>query len=295
MKFGLISINTGFRTGEGVIKFAQHAEAVGIESIWTFEHTIIPLEYESKYPYSEDGKMGGTPDINIVDPLISLAAAAAATKTIRLGTGVNVLPQVNPVYLAKQAASIDFMSNGRLMLGLGLGWLKEEFEVLGVPWARRGARFDDYVVAMRKMWAGDVVEHQSDFISWSGFQSYPVPLQKAGVPPQDSSIPIIVGGDKGKVFRRVARLADGWYPATVVPEYLEPLIPQFEEACSEEGRDPKGIEITPMWIPAMTGPDAIKKYEDLGVSRLVVPTQALEGSTSAEKVDRFVDGFMSNA
>ena len=147
MDFGLISVNTGFRTSEGLIKFAQHAESVGVESLWTFEHTIIPLEYESKYPYSEDGKMGGTPDINIVDPLIALAAVASATKTIRLGTGINVLPQANPIYLAKQAASIDFMSNGRLMLGLGLGWLKEEFEALGVPWGRRGARFDDYVVA----------------------------------------------------------------------------------------------------------------------------------------------------
>ena len=149
--FGLISVNTGFRSGEETIEFAQKAESVGLDSVWTFEHAMIPMDYESKYPYSDDGKMGGTPDINIVDPMIALAAVAASTKTLKLGTGVNILPQANPLYLAKHAAGIDFMSNGRFMLGVGLGWLREEYEALGVPFERRGARFDDYLVALRKV------------------------------------------------------------------------------------------------------------------------------------------------
>ena len=133
---------------------------------------IVPVNYESKYPYNKSGNMGAAPEINFVDPLIALSAVAASTKTIRLATGVNILSQVNPIYMAKQAASLDFISNGRFMLGVGIGWLREEFDALGVPFERRGARFDDYVAGMRKIWSGDVVEHQSDFISWSGFKSY---------------------------------------------------------------------------------------------------------------------------
>ena len=117
--------------------------------------------------------MGAKPDTNFIDPLIALTAVAANTTTLRLGTGINIVSQANPLQLAKQAASLDLVSNGRFMLGAGIGWLREEFDAMGVPFERRGARFDDYIVAMKKVWAGDVVEHQSDFINWSGFQSYP--------------------------------------------------------------------------------------------------------------------------
>ena len=172
MKVGIIPINIGVQAGEQIVEIAQLAEGLGYESVWTFEHVIVPVDYESKYPYNDSGKMGAPPETNFVDPLIALTAVAASTSTIRLGTGVNIFSQVNPIYIAKQAASLDFMSNGRFMLGVGIGWLKEEFEALGVPFERRGARFDDYVEGMRKIWSGDVVEHQSDFISWSNFQTF---------------------------------------------------------------------------------------------------------------------------
>ena len=147
--------------------------------------------------------MGVTPETNFVDPLVALSAIAASTKTVRLGTGVNILSQANPLFLAKQAASLDWISGGRFMLGVGIGWLKEEFAAMGVPFDRRGARFDDYVQAMRKVWSGDVVEHQSDFLSWTGFKSYPVPVQ--------DPLPVIIGGSKGKAFQRIAKYGDGWY------------------------------------------------------------------------------------
>ncbi|MEE8079577.1 MAG: LLM class flavin-dependent oxidoreductase, partial [Pseudomonadales bacterium] len=178
MKFGLIPVNIGVESLEQMVGLAQLAEASGFESVWTFEHVIVPMDYQSKYPYNPSGKMGADPATNFVDPFVALSAIAAATKTIRLGTGVNILSQVNPLYMAKQAASLDFVSNGRFMLGVGIGWLQEEFAALGVPFERRGARFDDYVVAMKKIWAGDVVEHESDFINWSGFKSYPLPVQQ---------------------------------------------------------------------------------------------------------------------
>ena len=122
MKLGIIPINIGAQSGAQLIQSAQFAESLGYESVWTFEHVIVPVDYESKYPYNASGKMGAPPETNFVDPLIALTAIAAATKTIRLGTGVNILSQVNPIYMAKQAASLDFVSNGRFMLGVGIGW-----------------------------------------------------------------------------------------------------------------------------------------------------------------------------
>ncbi len=269
MKIGLIPINIGSKSVDEMVGFAQFAESVGVESVWTFEHTIVPIEYESKYPYSADGKMGGKPDANFVDPLIALAAIAASTKTLRLGTGVNIVSQANPLLLAKQAASLDFVSKGRFMLGAGIGWLQEEFTAMGVPFERRGARFDDYIVAMRKVWTGEVVEHQSDFINWSGFQSYPLPVQKPGVP-------IIIGGSKGKIYERVAKHGDGWFVPANSPEILAPALEPLAGVCKEHGRDPATVEITTMW-DNKGGMDAIKKFEDLGAARVLVPVFALKG------------------
>ncbi len=188
---------------------------------------------------------------------------AAHTKTLRLGTGVNILSQANPLLLAKQAATLDLLSNGRFMLGAGIGWLKEEFDAMGVPFERRGARFDDYVVAMRKVWSGEVVEHHSDFLDWSGFQSYPLPVQQGGVP-------IIVGGSKGKAFERIARLGDGWFAPTNDAASLAPMLAELKAACAEHGRDYNTVEITSMW-DNKGGMDAIRAFEDIGVSRVIVP------------------------
>ncbi len=133
MKFGLIPVNIGVQSPEQIVELAQLAESLDFESVWTFEHVIVPLDYASKYPYNPTGKMGAAPETNFVDPLIALSVVAQATSTIRLGTGVNILSQVNPLYMAKQAASLDFISGGRFMLCVGIGWLQEEFDALGVP------------------------------------------------------------------------------------------------------------------------------------------------------------------
>ena len=269
MKIGLIPVNVGPTNAEQVVGLAQKAEEIGLESVWTFEHAMVPVNYDSKYPYSNDGKMGGKPNANFIDPLIALAAVAANTTTLRLGTGVNIVSQAYPLFLAKQAASLDFISNGRFMLGAGIGWLREEFDAMGVPFERRGARFDDYIVAMKKVWSGDVVEHQSDFISWSGFQSYPLPVQRPGVP-------IIMGGMKGKIYERIAKHGDGWFAPTNNAETLAPLLEPLKASCAEFGRDYDSVEITSMW-DNQGGLDAIKAFADIGVSRVIVPVFALEG------------------
>lgn len=269
MKIGLVPVNVGVKSVDQMVGMAQYAESIGIESAWTFEHAMVPVDYSSKYPYSQDGKMGGSPDTNFIDPLIALTAVAANTTTLRLGTGVNIVSQANPLQLAKQAASLDLVSNGRFMLGAGIGWLREEFDAMGVPFERRGARFDDYIVAMKKVWAGDVVEHQSDFINWSGFQSYPLPVQRPGVP-------IIMGGMKGKIYERIALHGDGWFAPTDNAEMLAPLLEPLKAACAEIGRDYGSVEITSMWNN-QGGLDAIKAFEDIGVSRVIVPVFVLDG------------------
>jgi len=267
MKIGLIPVNIGIENAAQMVALAQLAEASGYESVWTFEHVIVPVDYQSKYPYNASGKMGAEPETAMVDPLVALAAVAGATSTLRLGTGVNILSQVNPLYMAKQAASLDFVSNGRFMLGVGIGWLKEEFEALGVPFERRGARFDDYVVAMKKVWSGEVVEHQSDFISWSGFKSYPLPVQKP-------HLPVITGGSAGKIFERTAKHANGWFAPMGDPKDLKPALDKLAAACDAIGRDPGEIEITCMW-PGQGGRDFLGALEAVGVSRVVVPVMAL--------------------
>ena len=267
MKIGIIPVNVGVESVEQMVGLAQLAESLNYESVWTFEHVMVPINYDSKYPYSANGKMGGEPDANFVDPLIALSAVAASTKKIRLGTGVNIVSQANPLLLAKQAASLDFVSNGRFMLGAGIGWLQEEFNAMNVPFERRGARFDDYMVALRKVWAGDVVEHQSDFINWSGFQSYPVPIQKPGVP-------VIIGGSKGKIFERIARHGDGWFAPTTDAATLAPMLEKLKATCDVLDRDYSSIEITSMWNNA-GGMEAIEAFADIGVSRLLVPLFAM--------------------
>ena len=283
MKIGAIFVNVGTESGQSLIDLAQLAESAGLESVWTGEHVIIPKDYEPKYPYTEDGKMPGNPDGTLVDPLISLGVIAGATKTLRLGTGVNILPQSNPLLLAKQVAGLDFLSNGRVDLGLGIGWMKEEFAAMGVPFERRGARFDDYVQAMRKVWSGDVVEHESEFLNWHNFTSKPLPVQ--------DPLPIHIGGDKGKAFERTAKYANGWFTPRPTIDQVSEGLAKVHAACNDIGRDPSEIEVSCIWT-TMGGLDSIKQYEDAGAHRLLVPI-GMFGGDLKDAVKRLGDEFIS--
>jgi probable F420-dependent oxidoreductase len=275
MKIGLIPVNIGVANAEQMVRMSQVAESVGVESVWTFEHVIVPLDYKSKYPYSPNGKMGAAPETNFIDPLIALAVVAAQTKKIRLGTGVNILSQTNPLLMAKQVASLDFVSNGRFMLGVGIGWLQEEFVAVGTPFEKRGARFDDYVVAMKKVWSGDVVEHDSEFLNWHGFKSYPIPVQRPHVP-------VIIGGAKGKIYERIATVGDGWFAPAGDPAELSKSLGDLKTVCKRLGRNYSEIEITAMWQP-QTGLDTIRKLRDIGVARVVTFAMAAGDPTDAIK------------
>jgi probable F420-dependent oxidoreductase len=278
-RFGIQPVNVGIDDPAQMVAIAQHAEAVGVESIWTFEHVIVPVDYASKYPYSRSGKMPATPETSFHDPLITLSYIAAATTTLRLGTGVNILPQANPLFFAKQVATLDALSGGRTLMGVGAGWLREEFDAMGVPFARRGARFDDYLQAIRKVWSGETVEHKSDFLDWSGFKCHPLPAQRPGPP-------LIIGGVSEPAMRRAARLGDGWFALSRNIEQLTAMVGRFRQVCEENDRDPASVEISTSWLPEYEGGfETWEAYRDAGVTRLIAPLTQLGGATPMEGLD----------
>ncbi len=258
MKFGLMFANTGpFIQPEGLTLLAQTAEEVGVESLWTVEHVVVPIGYESAYPYSPDGKMPGSEEAPIPDPLVWLSYAAAVTKKIKLATGIIILPQRHPLYLAKEAATLDMLSGGRFILGIGVGWLEEEFKALKVPFKQRGAITDEAIGALRDLWSKGTSEHKGEHYAWPQVESNPKPL--------DGKVPIVIGGHSKASARRAARFGDGFFPAR--PDKLEECLAELKAECERIGRDPGEIEITTGGIPTA---DEIKRLEDLGVSRFTV-------------------------
>ena len=187
MKFGLAFASSIAIEHDSALEICRVAEAAGFESVWGGEHVILPTTIESSYPYTADGKIPAEPDTPIPDPLIWLAFAAAAAPTLRLGTCILIVPQRNPLVLAKELATLDRLSGGRVELGLGVGWMREEFDALGVPWERRGARNDEYIAAMRALWAGPHAEFHGEFVDFPPVTCSPRPVQE--------SIPVLVGGD----------------------------------------------------------------------------------------------------
>jgi probable F420-dependent oxidoreductase len=286
MNIGVIPINVGIFEPGKVAAIARRAEDAGVESLWTFEHVIVPVDYASKYPYSSTGKMPASPETPFVDPLIAIAHAAAVTTRVRFGTGINILPQANPIYLAKQVASIDLLSNGRMMLGAGAGWLREEYEALGVPFERREDRFDDYIVAIKKLWSGETVEHRSEFLSWSNFKSFPLPVQKPHPP-------LIIGGTSKRALRRVVEHGNGWYVPNRNVAQLKELLGALRIAADQAGRDVSTIEITASWPDAYNGLSALEPYFELGVSRVMVQTFSLGEADPIAAIDKLGETVLS--
>lgn len=273
MKFGIMFASTGpFASAEGAAAIATNADRCGIESIWSVEHVVIPDGYQSQYPYSDSGKIPGSDDADIPDPLIWLAYAAALTTEIRLATGILIVPQRNPLVLAKECATLDKLSNGRFELGIGVGWLEEEFKALGLPFDDRGRRTDDYVAAMRALWTEDKASHDGPFASFDNAIQRPQPVQAGGVP-------IIVGGHSKAAARRAGRLGDGFFPISATEEELVGLLDLMKETAAENGRDGDAIAVTVgSWSPRRDHLDKVKELEQMGIERLIVapPTGNIE-------------------
>lgn len=238
------------------------AERHGFATLWAGEHVVMVDNSKSRYPYSESGVIAVPGQADWLDPVIALSFAAAASSRIRLATGVLLLPEHNPVIVAKQAASLDRLSAGRLTLGVGVGWSREEFEALGVPFERRGARTAEYVDAMRTLWREDVASFHGRFVSFDSIRVNPKPVAGQG-------IPVVVGGNSDAALGRVAAWGDGWYGFNLDGiEEVRHRLDRLEKLCTESGRDPAGLRLA----VALAAPrvDDVGALAELGVDELVL-------------------------
>jgi probable F420-dependent oxidoreductase len=266
MKYGLSFANTmQFAGRDGLVELAQGAEAAGFESLWTVEHVIYPDGYESTYPYDDSGKMAMVSDTPLPDPLIWLTWVAACTERLHLATGILILPERNPVVLAKTLATLDHLSGGRVELGIGVGWLKEEFAALGIPWERRGARTDEYIEAMRALWDSDHAEYHGEFVDFAAVSCNPKPPR--------GRVPIHIGGHSRQAAERAGRLGDGFFPGSRDLGGLTELTDIMRQTAADAGRDAASIEVT-AFDPAVLGSDPVAAAQELadnGVDRVHVP------------------------
>ncbi|HVE95317.1 MAG TPA: LLM class F420-dependent oxidoreductase [Acidimicrobiales bacterium] len=284
MKFGIVFANAGpWGLPENAAALGEAAEEFGVESLWTVEHVVVPKGYQSAYPYSSSGRMPGGEDAPIPDPLVWLSYVAATTSTVRLCTGVIILPQRNPLLLAKEVATLDVLSGGRVTLGVGVGWLEEEFDALGVPFAERGARTDDIIEALRAAWTQDPASHDSAFQPFKDVHVRPAPVQSGGVP-------IVIGGHTPAAARRAGRLGDGFFPARGDLDALPGLLREMRDTAAAAGRDPNSIEVTTGGAMDL---DGVRRYADAGVHRLVIPPLAFDPAGLRDGLARFHDAVIS--
>lgn len=285
MKVGLAFASSIAQDHDSSMELCRRAEAAGFESLWGGEHVIMPDSIISKYPYTPDGKIPAEPETPIPDPLIWLAFAAAAAPTLRLGTCILIVPQRNPLILAKELATLDQLSGGRVELGLGVGWMQEEFDALGIPWERRGARNDEYIEAMRALWAGPHAQYHGEFVDFEPATCSPRPV--------NGDIPVIVGGDSDAAVRRAARIADGYFPGEGDADRLGALITRVKQATEDADRDPAKLEINAMFGAQFADPAAgVEQMAGLGVDRIMVPAFFFAGDGGLDRMDKFAATVM---
>jgi probable F420-dependent oxidoreductase len=263
MRIGFFAVGIGASVEPQTLRaVAVAAERLGFATLWAPEHVVLVEQYASQYPYSS-GRFPGPSDIPIGDPFTTLAYAAACTTTIRLGTGICLVPEHNPLVLAKTAATLDRLSGGRLILGAGVGWLAEEFEALGVPFARRGARTREYVAVMRQLWSEPVSAHAGEFARFKGVLSYPKPARAAG-------IPVWFGGESEAALRRVAAYGDGWIGFKVSPAAAADKIRRIEEMLRANNRPRAAVTLAVSPYTEALAPDDLKRYRDAGAEEVAL-------------------------
>ncbi len=289
MKFGVAFANIGaFVDPARAIQLAQVAERAGFESIWTVDHVVVPGGYRSEYPYDPSGRLPSGEATVFPDPLIWLAYVAAGTSALRLGTGILVVPQRNPLVLAKELATLDHLSGGRVILGAGVGWLEEEFGALGVPFAGRGQRMEESIAAMRALWSQEQATFEGSTASFADCYLRPQP--------PGGTIPVHVGGHSRAAARRAGRIGDGFFPLGVSPAELAPLLDLVRSSAEEAGRDPAAIEVT---MPATStgGVDALAEVavlQESGATRILVPA-ALFGDDPRSSLARYGEDVIGRA
>ena len=278
MKFALHFGNNTFPDFASAARLARLAEAAGFDSVLAVDHVVFPDNYTSTYPYSATGRLPVGRSGAFPDPLIWIAYAAAVTTRLRFLTGVIILPLRTPLVLAKQVATLDYMSNGRVELGIGVGWLKEEFDVVAAPFDHRGARTDEYLQVMRALWTEDPSSFEGEHYQLRECRMYPKPIQTPHPP-------IHVGGESNAALRRVAQHGQGWYSFNRKPDDLDEPLARLDDLLAAEGRSRADIELTV--CPYLQGidPGAVDGYQAKGVDRLVLLCLAFDLDTLKSQLD----------
>ncbi len=279
MKLGVFAaLASPYADAEVIAALGRVAEERGAHSIWVPEHVVLFDEYASSYPYSPDGRIPAPPGSGMLEPFTLLSFLAAQTSTVRLGTGICLLPQRNPVYTAKEAAAVDYLSNGRFDFGIGVGWLEEEFRVVNVDWPHRGRRTDDYIEVMKALWCDDPSEFHGEFYDLPACNMFPKPVQSPHPP-------LHFGGESDAAMKRVARVGQGWHTFNRLPDAVAEPLAKLDRFLAEVGRDRADIEVT--LSPYFNGltPDMVEGYAEHGIDQVT----ALVFATSAAEVEQAFD------
>lgn len=277
MRYGLSFANIGpFASPEGAIALAEACDRHGIESLWPVEHPAVPADYTSEYPYHRSGKMPMDAEAPMPDPLVWLTWVAAHSRNVKLCTGVLILPLRNPVVLAKEVSTLDSLSGGRVELGVGVGWLEEEFAAVGVSFPDRGRRTDEWIAALRTLWSGGSVGFEGEWARFSDVVCSPRPV--------NGRVPIVIGGHSHAAARRAGRLGDGFFPAK--HDDLPELVSTMRKTAREAGRDPDSIELT---FAGTLDADKRRRLEELGATRLVFGTPMVAPDDVSGAIEQLLD------
>ena len=266
-----------------VALIAQKAESLGFESLWLPEHGVMPVHVTTRYQGSPDGSIPPSMS-DIGDPFIGLARASAVTTTIKLGTGICLVPERNPLLLAKEIATLDQLSKGRFLFGIGAGWLREETEILGGNFAHRWSQTREAVLVMKELWTKDEAEYHGKFYNFPPVRSLPKPFQKPHPP-------IFLGGSARNVFQRVVAWGDGWMPTRATPEDIKKARADLDEQAAAAGRDPSSIEITV--YGEASDPEMLKRFEEAGADRVIVRPETTEGDAALAALERMAARLFS--
>ncbi len=266
MKIGVLAFVASYTADPAAV--ARKCEALGYESFWLPEHPILPVHHKTPYP-AGDGKI---PEIyaQMIDPFVGLALAAAATRTIKLGTGICLVPERDPLLLAKEVATLDYYSGGRFLFGIGAGWLRDESEIMGVDFPRRWPITREYVRAMKELWSKPEASFEGKYIKFPPVKSYPKPATKPHPP-------IHIGAGGERALKNTAAIADGWAPIAIPPTQLKAERAKLRSLCLDAGRDPATIEITVFSPVGSKDPRrSVAAYTEAGADRLILfpPTLA---------------------
>ena len=278
---------------EWIAGFAQHAEACGYEGIYLAEHVVVVPAYTSRYPYAASGRMPLADDCEIPDPLDLLAFLAGVTSRIRLGTGILVLPEHHPLQLAKRIATIDRLSRGRVTLGVGVGWMREEIAAMGIDPSTRGARTDECIEAVLALWRDDEASYAGEHFSFTAVCSNPKPLQRRadGAP----GVPIHIGGHTLAAATRAGRLADGFQPLGLAGEELAARLRDVRDAAEAAGRDPSSIQLSLGGVLDTVDEEQIATAVAAGACRLILGTREPDLGKMKDTMSRVAETLLALA